>query len=859
MSLPARIGPYDLVHRLGQGGMGEVWLAHDDRLKRHVALKSLIAADRRGQSALVHEARAAAALSHSGIAAIYDILQDGDRTYIVMEYAEGDTLAARLRQGPLPAAEAHDIGAQLCDALGAAHARQIIHRDLKPGNIIIGPGNRAKILDFGLARHDPAASLGASTTTAASIVGGSMAGTVGYIAPEQMLGKPIDHRADIYSLGTVLFEMFTGQRPFRERTGVAYALAATRERAPSARDVNASVSEATAAVIARAIATDPNDRYADAAELGRALRAASFGSTATAPSPPMPPRYTPRAMAALVSLTLVVLATIGYVAWPRSAVPAGTAASPAVMAIMPVMTFDLDESTEAIGAGITATIFSNLSGTSGLNVIPLSAVSQLAASSDRTTALKTLGVSWALETSLRRGGTAFTLDASLTQPGADEPIWRTRVTGDALTTERRLVDALARGLVSAGVVASLSSADRERLVRAPTNDNDAFVAYSRGRRLLVRPWSPATAPEMLRFLQEAVERDPGYALAHAALSEAYFANYRQTKDPILVEHANEAARRAIALDPGQAAVQVSLATIRLQTGQLQDALAAADRAIELMPASDDAQRLRGRILGALGRYDEAIAALSRAVALNPLRMNNHETLGFVLYQAGRLREAVESYRRVTEIAPTYAAGFEMLGTMQHMMGNTTLAIGNYEHAARLGQTANAYANLAYSYYEAGRFEEALKAYQTAIERDPKFVDSYRNLGDVYMRLGRTADARRAYEMALATADGQLRVNPSNAALIALVALCEAKLGRDAAAERHAAEALALQPKDRNVVIKNAEVFANLGQRDRALEYLRQAIALGYDAATARKNDEFASLRNTPAFATVIAAAPSPPQ
>ena len=390
MPTPVSIGPYRIVRPLGHGGMGEVSLAYDDRLKRHVALKTLITVKDDSRAALLHEARAVAALSHPGIAAIFDIIEDGDRDYIVMEYVEGDTLAARLRDGPLQPDEASDIGIQICDALSAAHAQHIIHRDLKPGNIIVGPGNRAKILDFGLARRNLTAT--AVTAAASSVVGGNLAGTVGYIAPEQMLGKPIDQRCDIYSLGAVLFEMFTGRRPFLERDGLAYALAATRQPAPDAQSVNASVGGATASVLARALATDPADRYRDASEVARDLRAASVGATLTLPLQRVTRRASWRTSAAIAGLTIMIVAALGYVRWPPRAIPAGTAEAPSVMAILPVMSFDAHDTTEAIGAGIAATVFSNLSGTSGLNVIPLSAVAQLAATRDRDTALKTLGV-----------------------------------------------------------------------------------------------------------------------------------------------------------------------------------------------------------------------------------------------------------------------------------------------------------------------------------------------------------------------------------------------------------------------------------------------------------------------------------
>ena len=840
--------------------MGEVSLAYDDRLKRHVALKTLIAVKDDGREALLHEARAVAALSHPGIASIFDIIEDGDRAYIVMEYVEGDTLAARLRDGPLRANEATEIGVQICDALSAAHARHIIHRDLKPGNIMIGPGNRAKILDFGLARQDLTAAASASTATAASAIGGNLAGTVGYIAPEQMLGKPIDQRCDIYSLGAVLFEMFTGRRPFLERDGLAYALAATRQPAPHAQSVNASVSDATASVLARALATDPADRYRDAGEVAHDLRAASTGATTiTLPLQRVTQRRSWRTTAAIAGLTLMIVAALGYVRWPPRAIPAGTAEAPAVLAILPVLTFDAEPTTEAIGAGIAATVFSNLSGVSGLNVIPLSAVSQLAATRDRDTGLKTLGVGWALQTTLRRSANDFTLDAALKRPGVAEPEWRTSVSGDALTTERRLMDSLARGLVSAGVIGPLSSSDRTHIMRAPTTSNDAFIAYAKGYRLLVQPTPAAPVEEIVRLFESAVERDPQYALAYAGLSEGYFAAYRQTRSAAMVDKASEAAQRALAIDPTQPAVQVSLSNLWLQTGRLEEALASADRAIALMPASDDALRQRGRVLAAQGKYNDSIAALQQAIAINPQRRNNHENMGFVQYQAGHLKEAADAYRRVTEIAPAYAPGFEMLGAVQYQLGETTLAIGNYEHAVRLGGSANAQANLAYTYYEVGRYEEALTTYQASIARDPKVAANYRNLGDVYTRLGRSAEARKAYESAILVAEERLRVNPSYAPNIALIALCEAKLGRAAAAERHAAEAMALQPKDRDVVLKNAETFARLGRQDRAIEYLRQAIALGYDVAGARRNDEFASLKNHPGFESALAAAPAPHQ
>ena len=205
----------------GPEGMGEVYLGHDSRLQRKVALKSLTAptgadADRREQILL--EARAAARLNHPGIAAVYDVVEQGDRAYIVMEYVEGETLAARLAQGPLPMDRVFAIGRELAAALAAAHAGGVVHHDLKPANIQLTPSGAAKVLDFGVARVTTPTAMPTETTRSVIPVlspGDGRSGTLVYMAPEQLLNKPVDARSDIYSLGVVLFEMATGQRPFQ--------------------------------------------------------------------------------------------------------------------------------------------------------------------------------------------------------------------------------------------------------------------------------------------------------------------------------------------------------------------------------------------------------------------------------------------------------------------------------------------------------------------------------------------------------------------------------------------------------------------------------------------------------------------
>jgi hypothetical protein len=278
LELGTSVGPYVIVDRIGRGGMGQVFLGTDPRLQRRVALKCLL--DSRAgadvRSRIIHEARAAARISSQHVAVVHDVLEHEARAFIVMEYVEGETLAARIRKGPLPAAAAIAIGRQIAAALAAAHAEGIVHRDLKPGNVQVTPSGVVKILDFGIASATrlltpalPAsAASGAGVDTGAPIP--RLAGTAPYMSPEQLLGRQIDERSDLYSLGTVLFEMCTGQRAYPGRDAIEIAVAQATST-PRADAIDAAIPRPLADLIARAMAIDADERFASATEMDAAL------------------------------------------------------------------------------------------------------------------------------------------------------------------------------------------------------------------------------------------------------------------------------------------------------------------------------------------------------------------------------------------------------------------------------------------------------------------------------------------------------------------------------------------------------------------------------------------------------------
>ena len=268
------VGPYRVIEKLGAGGMGEVYLADDPRLGRPVALKRLTLKGMGTEEQLrrlMQEGTAAAALNHPNIGAIYDVLEADGVAHIVMEYVPGETLASRLIRGPLPMDRILNIGIQLCDGLAAAHARGIVHRDLKPSNVIATADGQVKILDFGLAERRAAAPVDL-TVTAGGLSAGvqPIAGTPAYMAPEQLLGKKTDHRCDIYSLGVTLYQLATGHLPFEGDSFMSVALAVITGPGP---DLARELGPALGAIVGRAMARDPADRYRSAREMRRDLEA----------------------------------------------------------------------------------------------------------------------------------------------------------------------------------------------------------------------------------------------------------------------------------------------------------------------------------------------------------------------------------------------------------------------------------------------------------------------------------------------------------------------------------------------------------------------------------------------------------
>jgi serine/threonine-protein kinase len=659
---------YKIQRELGQGGMAKVFLAHDLKYDREVAVKVLrpdLAAGI-GATRFLHEIQTAARLHHPHILPLYDSDQADGLVYYVMPFIKGETLRQRLeREGQLPVNEAIQLAREVLDALNYAHSANVVHRDIKPANILLDAGH-AVVADFGIAR---AIGEGESTT-------GHVIGTPAYMSPEQIDGsKYLDGRTDIYSLGCVLFEMLAGQPPYRGNTLTAVIANRLTSPVPSARAFREVVPEAVDAAVMKAMATLPADRFATAAQFAEAL-----GTSAT-----------------------VAIAVGAAQAMVEEVVAAKS------VAVLPFENMSTDPENEYFSDGITDDIIAQLSKISALKVISRTSSMQYKKTTKKITAIaEELGVGAVLEGSVRRAGQRVRIVAHLVDPKSEKHLW-----GD--TFDRNLSDIfevqseVAQQITGALSVA-LSPEEKQRVEKKATTDADAYNLYLLGR-FHANKWAEAEVLKAIDYYQLAVAKDPGYAVAYAGLADAYelLSIGFSSKPPAeYLAQAKTMALKALQMDDSLAEAHTSLAYARwLGDLDWQGAEREFRRALELMSSYVMAHEWYAEYLAAVGRHDEALVEAKRAQQLDPLAVPVNRTVGWVLYFARRYGEAIEELRK------TLAMNSEFLGA-RLVLWWAYIAKGAYDQAIadirreveRPGLRTIKKLSLAYACAASGNTEEA---------------------------------------------------------------------------------------------------------------------------------------------------------
>lgn len=695
LEIGTRLGPYEIVAPLGEGGMGDVYRAQDVRLGRTVAVKVLplaLAADEDTRSRFRREARAASAINHVNVAHIYDVGEEDGHHFIAMEYVDGEPLSRVIEKGPLSSERVVDIGLRIAEALEAAHAQGVIHRDIKAANVVTAGNGQVKVLDFGLARRtsgDGSVDTRSLSKTLTQV--GVIVGTVPYMSPEQALGQPVDGRTDIFSLGVVLYEMATGARPFDGSSHVEtmHRICHVEPESVSGRGVD--VPQGLASVIDKCLAKDPEARYTTAAELAADLRSLAAGAAPTA-----------------------------TVTAPR----ASNGRSIDSIAVLPFENGSNDEEVDYLCDGLTESLINTLARLPGLKVISRNSVFTFKGKqSEPREVSRALGVRAILMGRMVQRGSNLAISAELIDAPEDRQLWGgrfNRPADDLLAVETEMANTITEKLSL-----ELSGAAAKQVATRPTTQPAAYRAYLRGKHFL-----EGTAADMDRALEmfrEAAEADPDFALAHAAIGDAYL--LRSLHGTIHPDEALREASRAVArakeIDPDLPQVRMVAGNIALlYEWDWEKADTEFRMALALAPNDSHTHMEYALLLWCYGDFDRALVHAKKAVDLDPLSRLPMHHVGYSYLGNRQFKEAIEAFDRTLEVHTDW------------VWGNTKKAMA-----------------LAYD----GQHEAALKSAARAeelIARGGETPLLRAWLGVIYAKCGETAKAREALASMQATAEKQ---------------------------------------------------------------------------------------------------------
>jgi TolB-like protein/Tfp pilus assembly protein PilF len=671
---------------------------------------------------------------------------------------EGETFRKCLERGPLPWRKVVQVGVDIAEGLAMAHARGIIHRDLKPENLFLTADNRVKILDFGLARMEPQAPSGAETGPyqPADTDTGIVLGTVGYMSPEQLRGQRIDARSDLFALGCVLYEMVSGRRAFHAASASEVQAAILRDDPPLLADAGREVPAGLEGVIRCCLEKQPEKRFSSASDLAVELRALlnhSGHSTAPVPrAPPAPAIHRGRPALGIAAAILLVLAIGGGAGWyalrARTGKPPGSGRSdnpsPSIVAvaILPFQYRESDPDAEVLGDGISEIVINSLSPLRNLKVRPFSAVTRY--KGQKNLDVKTVGddlnVQAVFTGHVERQGDRLAVNVALVDLRDDSQLWGQRYTrqfADIFSIQ----EDIARQ-ISAKLRGQLTGEEEQRVAKRYTNDPQAYELYLRGRHFLNTSINEDGAKRAIASFQQAVKRDPDYALAYAGIAEAHYWLSNVYKAPTeVIPDAKKALREALRIDDklGEAHALMGL-FLAVFDWDYPAAEAEFRQAVEWSPGSATAHLYYGLYLNMVGRYVDAKAEMSRARELDPTSQYLVAYACFGLYLAHEYNQAIQDLEELLANDPKSFLAHAYLGLCYEQQGEFDKAVASLCKATELDDNLEAKAQLGHAYALAGRRQEALKLLEKLTDPSRnRYVSPY-NIALIHLGLGDTNEA-----------------------------------------------------------------------------------------------------------------------